>query len=202
MVYAMRLILKTIEDKLIMKLKSENIGGILSFIGSLIPILAGDVHSVVAALLFFFAEVMFMRKGHTTAGYSLGALGFAGGDYVLAAATTLGDNTSLRIVLVLMAVSWTVGVLRWPLEKISQCFQQDKISKRLKRAADLIQPLVGVSNVVMKLSGVVTAALGGNFLILIATSLWAMADVLCGRLQDYALSMVRTLRGNRSTSVE
>lgn len=174
-----------------MRFSSENIGGVLSFTGSIIPIVSGDIHSIAAAIAFAVAEVTFMFKGHTHAGYSIGALAFAAGDIVLASSDAVASNPALRTALLLMGAAWAVGILRAPLHKLAMV---EGLSPTFHRVAGdvsrLIQPTVGASCLALRLPGLVTAAMGGNYLIATAITLWGASDVLCGRLQSYVKALV------------
>lgn len=177
-------------------LKSENIGGILSFAGSLLPLAAGDVQSIAAAACFAFSEVTFARAGHTVKGYSLGAAGFAIGDYLLAASAATQANTALQLALVAMGAAWTIGVLRYPLEAVAAASSNNRpvLARRAAAASRVIQPVVGVSCLALRVPGLLTAAAGRNVLMLGAIGLWAASDVLCGRLQRYAVPATRYLK--------
>lgn len=152
---------------------SENIGGGVSFVGSTIPALNGDTESLVAAGLFAGSEITFMRAGHKTEGYSLGAAGLCGGDFVLACSDSVSGNPALQASLLAMAAVWGVAATRYPIEAMG-----------FNRVAGAIPPVTGAASLSMRVPGIMTAAGAGNYPVMVAIGCWAISDVLCGRLQN------------------
>ena len=182
-------------NKVSSRINSENIGGLVSFCGSLCPLASGDIQSVAAAIAFAAAETGFMLRGHTAAGYSLGALGFAAGDIVLATSEAVSGNPALQASLLMMGAAWGIGTLRAPLERLAST---ERLAPAFRRAASvtarLIPPIVGSSCLATRLPGLGTALASGNYVIASAIGLWGISDVLCGRLQSHAASVLAWTR--------
>jgi hypothetical protein len=122
--------------------------------------------------MFTAAEVTFAKLGNKTAGYSAGALMFATGDLLLANSSSL-DGSLLQYSLYGMSLAWGVGALKYPLEKIAEMND----SKLLYSIADITQSICGTVNLGLRVPGVVTSVIDGEYILTTAIYLWGVADV-------------------------
>jgi len=168
-----------------LKKYSENIAGATSFIGSSIVLLNGGIESYVAAATFTAAEITLAKWGNKTTGYSAGALLFGAGDAVLAFSNSVPDGSSLQYSLLTMTTAWGIGALRYPLERLAEYTH----SKTMQAVADATQPICGTVNLGLRVPGIAFAVHGGQYVLGTAISLWCVADVLAGRLQERVKSI-------------
>ncbi|QPF88512.1 hypothetical protein [Bradyrhizobium commune] len=166
--------------RLLAAMKSENIGGLVSMAGSSLFLFGGDSAGIVISLSFLVAEIILTRYGHTRAGYSAGGLLFSFGDALAVISTVASGNAGFQIALALMAGTWLIGAARAPVA----WFGERRGSAALVRAADALQPIVGVAILALRIPGIVTGLAGGNYIGAAAIACWGAADVLVGRLQD------------------
>lgn len=161
----------------IRNIKSENWGGVIGAAGSLIVLAAGDTSGIISSLCFLVSEYIFTRKGHETLGYSLGCAGLSIGDALLCFSHATVANTALQVTMVVMAASWAVGALRYPIEQMG-----------LIRAAAIIPPLVASANLMLRIPALGTAIFTGghvNMVMLVCNVFWGISDVLLGRVQRF-----------------
>jgi hypothetical protein len=161
-------------------IKSENVGGLVSMVGSCLFLLGGDANGVAVSLSFIVAELILARSGHTRVGYSLGCALFSFGDALAVNSAVAQGNWAFQTTLAVMAVAWMVGVARAPLA----WFGEHSGKPRLVAAADALQPIAGLATLVLRIPGVVSAGAGANYSGAAAIVCWAVADILVGRLQD------------------
>lgn len=202
-----------------MKVSSENAAGAISLIGST-AVMAnsfdfdwsklselstiaqtvsynGDPTNLIAAASFTAGEISLMLRGHTTAGYSAGALGLAAGDAVLIFSDAAQGNTPLQISLAAMTAFWLVGASKYPLEKISERVQGN-FKTATEKMANMAPKVCGFGNLGLRAPGIVTAAQGGNLPLAFGIACWATADILAGRLQDTVKEIYEKLISNNA----
>jgi hypothetical protein len=172
-------------------MKSENIGGLVSMAGSCLFLLGGDTAGIAISLSFLIAEIILTRYGHTRAGYSAGGLLFSFGDALAVVSAVASGNKGFQIALGLMAAAWLVGVARAPLAWLGERHGNAGMVK----AADALQPIVGVSILLLRIPGIITGLAGGSYIGAAAIACWGAADILVGRLQDVVRSYFA--RGSR-----
>jgi hypothetical protein len=161
-------------------LQSENIGGLVSMLGSCLFLFGGDGAGVVVTLSFLAAEVILTRAGHLRVGYSLGCLLFALGDALAVTTMAAHGNRAFQTTLAVMAAAWLIGAARAPLA----WYGRHVARPELVTAADALQPLAGIATLLLRIPGLLTALAGSSFLGAAAVACWAASDVLIGRLQD------------------
>lgn len=155
------------------RLRSENVAGILAFTGSCLVILIGDVQSAIATALFVASNGFFIVRGHTRWGYSLAALALALGYGVLAGSAIMQSDPALTVTLWGLAAVWGLASLRWPLHCAGR-----------ERAGDALPPVVGVIVTIVRVPALLAAAAAGQWVLLAAMILWTVADLLAGRVQE------------------
>ena len=163
-------------------MRSENWGGVASLAGSLIFIVAGDVGSLGAMLAFLCAEGILTRFGHKTAGYSAGCALIASGGFALCFSEATAGNAPLKVTIALVAVTWILGAIRYPLEVVG--------GEKLKRLSVVLQPVVGGLVLVQRIPTLFFAAVGGSYVMLAATCLYALSDVLTGRVHRFVVLLL------------
>jgi len=156
-----------------MKLQSENVGGLISMVGSALFLFSGDVSGLVITGSFFGAEIIFAKWGHLRGGYSLACLLLAFGDALASIANVSAGNVIFQYLLLAMAGTWVIGAARWPVYQF------------LPSVGDKLQPISGGLTLALRIPGIIAAFVGGNFLGMAAVTCWAIADVLIGRLQQF-----------------
>lgn len=179
-----------------MTLRSEQVGGLLSLAGSFLPVAAGDVQSVAAAGMFLAAEICLVRAGHKVGGYSSGAAAFAAGDFMLAASPAVANNPALQASLIAMGAVWAIGAARYPIYVIAKntLSSRPAFSRAAQKTADIIQPFVSVSCLILRAPGLASSISGGTHLMTGALTLWTLSDIFTGRLQHYARPLYRSLK--------
>ena len=165
--------------RLLAGMHSENIGGLVSMIGSCLFLFGGDTTGFLVTFSFLVAEIVLARSGHTRSGYSIGCALFALGDALAVMAEVSSENTALQITLGAMALSWTVGAFRAPIAWYGERCH----NPALIRIADALQPIAGAATLLLRIPAIITAISGTNYLAAIAVACWAASDVLIGRLQ-------------------
>jgi hypothetical protein len=170
-------------------LRSENIGGLVSLIGSAMFLFGGDPNGIFATSIFLAAEVLLTRYGHSREGYSAGCFLLASGDLLAANSLIAAGNRPFEVALVAMAAVWLVGALRYPLTLYGQRAQEIGLVK----FGDRLQPIVGTAILALRVPGIVVAAAGLNYPGTTAIACWAAADILLGRLHHFSLSAFRNL---------
>lgn len=173
-------------------MKSENWGGAISLLGSCFVALAGDTESIFSMIAFLSAELTALFVGQSTLGYSIGCLLFAGGDALLCFSRATADNLWLKYTMASIAMTWSVGATRYPAELIATPLETyaPRAGSLVRRYAQAIQPIVGAFMIVQRLPALFISAFNGtawmpNPAMFIATSMWAISDVLYGRVQHY-----------------
>ncbi len=171
-------------------MKSENWGGWASMTGSLITVAAGDAQSFISTVSFVGAEICFVRKGHTSWGYSLGCAGLSFGDGMLCFSDATSGGTALKITLIALTIAWAIGALRYPLERLGKAIasRSQRWSDQLQRTANAIPPFAGSVTLLLRIPTLYTAAFSGehfNAVVFVCTAFWATADVLLGRVQNF-----------------
>ena len=116
---------------------------------------------MIAAGIFTAAELVLAKFGHKVGGYSTGAALFAAGDLTLAFSDSVENGSVLQITLISMTAAWAVGALRYPFEKAAQQFN----SERLQSTADMLPVICGTGNLALRLPGIFSAAMAGNYLL-------------------------------------
>lgn len=162
------------------QIKSENAAGIISLMGSTALAFHGDVNNVISAAVFTAAEVTIARYGHKTAGYSAAATLFAAGDLTLAFSDSVEGGSALQITLLGMAGAWSLGALRYPLDKVAEKYKMGGLGK----IAETLPAVCGSGNLALRLPGIFSAAASQNYILAGAIAAWGVADVLAGRLQQ------------------
>lgn len=190
-------------------LQSENLAGIASFAGSTIyitnfenlgavltqPSAAFNINqeTASAALLFSFAELIFVRYGHHSWGYSLG-MGFIGaGDAVIALAS---EDLAVKTSMGTKAVVFGIASLRCPFELAANATKElrQDISKAFTRTANNLPKVCGASILAIRTPALAASVVAQQWELATAVGLWATADILVGRLQDTVKSI---FSGNR-----
>lgn len=195
--------------KAISKMKSENWGGLASMTGSLIALAAGDTEGVISTASFVASEISFARKGHTSAGYSLGCAGISFGDGLLCFSHATAGNPTLQITMAALTGIWAVGASRYPIEQAGKVVMKysERLGNTLEKTAEAIPPLVGSTALMFRLPALYTAAFAGehfNAVMFACNTFWGTADVLLGRVQNFVKGPVKAfaqsadnLTGNR-----
>ncbi|MDD3287887.1 MAG: hypothetical protein PHX43_02620 [Alphaproteobacteria bacterium] len=165
----------------ILRMRSENWGGLAGLVGDIVLIAGGDAQSLAATALFLCAEGVRARWGHKTAGYSASCLltGIGGTSICYSAATS--GNTALQISIFVIVALLILGTLRYPIELIAEKLR----SAKMKRVADLIQPITGSLMLIQRVPVLISSAIGGNIVIFVATFFWGLSDALMGRLHQF-----------------
>jgi len=160
--------------------RSENVGGLVSMLGSCLFLLGGDVSSVAVSASFLVAELILTRTGHTRAGYSIGCALFSLGDALAVMTSVAQDNGAFQATLVAMAATWLIGAARAPLAWLGGRTQRPAVVA----VADALQPIAGSATLVLRFPGLLAALVGGSFVGAAAVACWSAADILLGRLQS------------------
>jgi len=174
-------------------MRSQNWAGLSSMAGSLLILITGDMESAGATASFLVAETIFSVKGHTSWGYSLGCALIAFGDGLLPFSHATFDNPVLQATVGLFAATWIIGGLRYPLGCVAFRARRHapKLFRSLIKIAVAIPPVIGILIFLQRLPALASATIGGNYVMLGAVSLWALADILLGRVQNYAKRAAR-----------
>ena len=171
-------------------LKSENVGGLVSMAGSCLFIVGGDSSGLLVTFSFICAEIVLARYGHYRSGYSIGCLLFSIGDVLAINSEVAKGNHEFQIVLGIMATVWALGALRSPIAWYAERFKRPYWMV----VADGLQPLIGTTTLILRIPGLITAFVGGNYLGGIAVACWAASDILVGRLQYSAQDALRRIK--------
>ena len=192
-------ILKNVK-KTFANMRSENWGGIAGIAAGLVVLFAGDIQSYAATVMSLAANGIFSRWGHKSWGYSLACALISIVNFVLCFSIATAGNSHLQFVMFMLAVAWAVGALRYPLEIISikLADHTPKASRRLQGLAGRIPPCLSVVLLVLRVPTLVTAAVGGSYIMFAAHILWGTCDVLVGRvperLRDVVNYLMKTMR--------
>lgn len=152
---------------------SENIAGAISLSGSLILILLGDIKSIAAAITFTIAELILTRFGNKTLGYSISALCFIIGNIFLIYSVSLTGDTWVQLSLWGMSFAWSIGFLRYFVEKLGYL-----------KTANNMPAVTGTLNILFKFPGIFFAIHSGDYIVALAITMWMLADIFAGRLQE------------------
>lgn len=173
---------------------SENIAGLFSFIGSSIVATNGDSSSIASAIQLTASEILYILYGKKSWGFSLGC-GLAGtGVMTLAfseAAMQGGDFQQYS--LLAMGGGWLVGSLKYPFEKAAKYIKDAKLSHFFEKCASITQPLTGYIGTGLKIPGMasVCSAKPADPVLITAMSLWTLATILAGRLQEHVPKLLK-----------
>lgn len=168
-------------------MRSENWGGLAGLIGSALFVVVGDMGGIWATVLFLIAEVLLTRFGHKTAGYSAGCALIAIGGGALCFSGATEGNVFLKAMVGISAAVWVAGAFRYPLEVAANSLEGKKgaFSKRLKNLSMVLQPIVGAIQLILRLPTLLLSIIGGNYIMFAATCLYALSDMLMGRVHQF-----------------
>ena len=195
------------------KIKAENVAGIVSIVGSVIVSLKFDPTSfiaisfiytpenIVGTALFTAAEITFARYGHKRAGYSIGAGFLCIGDIAVALSPALSHSHDLQRALFCMAAIWSIAACRALITLLADHLNNDAAKKNFYRVADVfIPPLVGISIIIMRIPGIISACAVDNYFVAVGIALLGISDILAGRLHEI-LSKARRYIENKLANI-